>query len=437
MSFRMVVHSTVCLSALCWVMNWSVAVAAEPTSGAIWPGLRGEGSSWTSAKGLPYSWELRGRARSGWTIRLPGYGQSSPVVWGQRVFITTVSGEEKEHLHVLGIALEDGAKVWQADFAGTQRVPDSDTVSRGAPTPVVDDKHVFALFESGDMVALTHDGETVWNRSLTRDYGEFQGPHGYGSSPVAIEDRLIIQVCHGGPSYVAALSKADGATLWKTDHPSETGWSTPALFPLAEGWGVIVSSSGSVRAYDCDNGRELWSVTKIQGNSTPTPTVAGDVVVIGGSSERLGPPPAEGTTNGSLAIRLGGAGDVSASHVVWKSSKVSAGYASPLVVDGLAYFVNRVGGVFCVEVDTGEIVWQHRLPGSAWSSPVHSDGHLVFFCKDGDVVTLKAGRELEVVGESSLSATDIVYGVAAVDEAWIVRTGRGLIRISAPTPAAQ
>ena len=133
---------------------------------------------------------------------------------------------------------------------------------------------------------------------------------------------------------------------------------------------------------------------------------------------------------GSLAIRLGGSGDVTASHVVWKAPKVTAGYASPVVEEGLAYFVNRVGGVQCVDLATGEVRWQHRLPGSAWASPVIVDGNVFFFCKDGAVVVLKAGPTLEEVGENTLSSTDVVYGVAAVEGAWLVRTGRGLIKIA-------
>jgi outer membrane protein assembly factor BamB len=131
-----------------------------------------------------------------------------------------------------------------------------------------------------------------------------------------------------------------------------------------------------------------------------------------------------------LAIKLGGSGDVTQSHVVWKSPKVSVGFSSPVFVDGYGYYVNRVGVAQCVDAKTGEVKWTHRLPGACWASPIASEGRIFFFCKDGAVVTLKAGPELVELAESQLSATDVVYGIAAVDGSWIVRTGRGLVRIS-------
>lgn len=409
----------------------TLAAAEERATASAWPGFRGRGDSHAAVDNLPLTWELRGRTQGSWSVRLPGYGQSSPVVWGQKVFVTAVSGEQKEHLHVLALNLADGTRLWQRDFLGTQRVPDGDTVSRGAPTPCVDPQHLYAVFESGDVFALTHEGELVWERSLVRDYGEFRGPHGYASSPVLAEDRLVIQVCHSGPSYVLALDKKTGQNLWKVEHPSQTGWSTPALFEHQGVKGVIVSSSGSVRAYDLADGHPLWWLTGIQGNSTATPTVWKDLVVIGGSSEQQRGLPAPGTTAGSLAIRLGGSGDVRETHLLWQSSKISAGYASPLVADGLAYFVGRIGTLQCVDVQTGEVKWQHRLPGTAWASPVYVKGAVLFFCKDGPVVALQAGSELQEIGESTISATDVVYGVAAVDSAWLVRTGRSLLKITA------
>lgn len=420
---------------------------------STWPGFRGNGDSHSAASRLPVTWELRGRRAGSWTIRLPGYGQSSPVVWGEMVFVTAVSGDEKEHLHVLAISLQDGKTLWKKDFAATQRVPDGDAVSRGAPTPVVDAERLYAVFESGDAIALSHAGDMLWQRSFVKDYGDIKGPHGYSSSPVLAGDSLVLQVAHAGPSYLLALDKATGKNRWKVDHPSQTGWSTPTVFRDDGIVGVIASTAGSVRAYDLHDGRELWFVTGVQGNSTASPTVVGNQVLIaasadregggsrsrGGSARGDGQPPMPGggrpasdpAQAGSLAIRLGGSGDVTASHISWKAAKVSAGYASPVVAEGLAYFVNRVGGVQCVDIATGEVRWQHRLPGSAWASPVLVDGNVFFFCKDGAVVVLKAGPNLEEVGESTLSATDVVYGVAAVEGAWLVRTGRGLVKIAA------
>lgn len=211
-----------------------------------WPGFRGQGNGHASVERLPVTWEMRGRRSGSWTTRLPGYGQSSPVVWNDTAFVTAVSGDQKERLHLLAIGLRDGKVRWTRDFDATQRIPDGDAVSRGAPTPVVDADRVYAVFESGDVFAVTHQGEIAWQRSFVKDYGEIKGPHGYASSPVLAPGTLVLQVAHAGPSYVLALDTATGQNRWKVEHPSQTGWSTPALFEHDGVRGVIVSSSGSV-----------------------------------------------------------------------------------------------------------------------------------------------------------------------------------------------
>ncbi|MBX3441994.1 MAG: PQQ-like beta-propeller repeat protein [Planctomyces sp.] len=391
----------------------------------VWPGFRGRGDSVSMSRNLPVSWPARGGRRGGWTVRLPGYGQSSPVVWRDQTYVTAVSGEEKERLHVICVGLDDGARRWECEFPATQRMPDSDSVSRGAPTPVVAAEAVFVMFESGDLFALTHEGDELWRRSLVAEFGEFKGPHGYASSPVLAGGFVVLQVCHSGPSYVLALDPKSGDTAWRTDHPSQTGWSTPAVVSSDDGELVIVSSAGSVRAYDARDGREQWFVVGLAGNSTASPSVAGDLVLIG-ASQREAASPAN-----SLGIRLGGAGDVTESHVVWRSPRASTGYSSPVAAHGLAWFVNKSGVAACVDVATGEVLWTVRLPGECWASPAAFDDKVAFFCKGGDVVVYRAAPEEELLGESSVSATDIVYGIAAVDAAWLVRTGRSLIKVAA------
>jgi outer membrane protein assembly factor BamB len=449
-----------------WIAAFTATVTFAAGDGDTWPGFRGTGDSHSMEQELPWSWELRGQRAGNWTLRLPGYGQSSPVVWHDRIFVTAVSGDEKDQLHVLAVSLAEGKVLWQRDFRGTQKVKDSDTVSRGAPTPAVDEERLYAVFESGDVFALAHSGELLWQRSFVNDFGEIKGPHGYASSPVLVDDLCVLQVAHSGPSYILALDRATGQDRWRTGHPSQTGWSTPAVLRRADRNQLVVSTAGSVRALEASTGAEVWNISELQGNSTASPTVAGDFILIGASTEPspagrgrgsmskasefqggIGEPnltqrPAASPT-GSLALKVTQEGPLAAPSVVWKSPKVSAGYASPVVLDGLAYFINRVGVVQCVDVDTGAVQWQHRLPGEVWSSPIANSGHVTFFCKHGQVVTLKGGRELVEVAESQVSTTDIVYGVAAVKGAWIVRTGRGLARIggkaaeSAPPPATR
>lgn len=388
---------------------------------------------------------------------------------GKQVFVTSVSGDDKEILHVTAIDLNGGKSLWWKDFSATQKMKDSDSVSRGAPTPTVDAERVYATFESGDIVALSHAGEMVWQRSFVKDYGEIKGPHGYASSPLLVDGRLIVQVCHSGASYLLALDARTGVNHWKVDHPSQNSWSSPVSYQHDKSTAVVVSTAGSVRAYDVANGKEIWHVTGVQGNSTASPTIAGDLVVIGASergggsrrggpertdnardqkssessseenANRSGPVPANpaNAAPGSMVIRLGGQGDVTQTHVVWRSPKVTTGYSSPLAYEGMCYFTTKVGVVQCVDLKSGEVRWQHRLPGQMWASAIANNGHLYFFCKEGQVVVLKAGLELLPVAENTISVTDVLYGLAALDDAWLVRSGRSLVKIVASPMAGQ
>ena len=420
-----------------------------------WPAFRGDGDSIVRGTSGPLSWEPQGRSPGNWSARLPGYGQSSPVVWEETIFVTAVSGDEKERFHVLALAMSDGQVRWQHDGTSTQRIPDSDTVSRGAPTPVVDSQRLYCVFESGDVVALTHDGKVVWEYSFVKSHGEVRGPHGYASSPLLIDGVLILQVAHAGPSYAIALDAASGAVRWKADHPSENGWSSPVAIEHQGEKGLVISTSGSVRALRATDGATWWYVNGLRGNGTATPTVAGDVVVIGVSEGRGGgrrrprgdsteaaapqanPSPGNGTKGeeeelGCLAIRLGGSGDVTRTHILWKAPKVTCGYASPLVLGDAVYVVKKTGVVQCLALADGALRWQRRLPGETWASPIGVGQHVLFFTKGGGVALLDTQSVEGEFVESAVSATDIVYGVAAADKSWIVRTGRGLLRITAP-----
>lgn len=431
-------------TALCVVFVQRLCVSNNCPGEELWAGFRGNGSSLASVQTLPIKWEMRGRVEGAWDVRLPGYGQSSPVIWKDQIYVTAVSGDDKETLHLQCVNARTGDTVWQKQHAATQKVKDSDNVSRGAPTPVIDDEGIYAVFESGDLFAYSHSGELIWSRSFVAEFGEIKGPHGYSSSPVLIDDSLLMQVTHAGPSYVIAINRIDGSTEWKVDHPSQTGWSSPIIVQVGERKQLVVNSSGSVRAFDIRDGSQVWFLDGLKGNSTASPTLWKDCVLIGSGGEREGggqrgrggestSPSSEAPTGprGSVLVRIDGKGDVKDSKVVWASSKVQAGYASPLVVNDLAFFVNRTGVVQCVDMNTGDELWNYRLPSAVWASPVAHKNNVIIFCKDGAVVVLAASREQQVVAENSISTTDIVYGVAAAEGAWIVRKGRGLQRIVA------
>ncbi|MBM3994145.1 MAG: hypothetical protein FJ303_08325 [Planctomycetes bacterium] len=458
------------------VLLLSVLFAADPAATETWPGFRGDGTSSTVVKNLPLKWSPTENVA--WRTPLPGYGQSSPVVWKDRVFVTAIDGAEKEKLFVVAVDLKSGKAAWRKEFAASRKGKNNPMMSRAAPTPVVDKDAVYAFFESGDVIALDHAGEVKWNRSLSKDYGAFKNNHGVGSSPAQTEKAVVILIDDLGPSYLVALDKATGKNIWKADRASRASWTSPVVCTLNDKPTVLVSSSGSLTAYDAATGKELATLEGLVGNNIPSPVVLGDVIVLGAGENRMKPDlAASAKSNGCL--RLVVKGEETSFERVWDGKKAIAHHASPLVLKGHAYFVTKTGIVHCVDLKTGEEKYAERLDNQCWATPVGAGDHVYFFGKDGVTTVLKAGpdfdkvasnrfwsaadfakrrdeakekaaatlpkppegkgpgggpplpkEELEAIRYSAVG--DVVYGVAVVDGTFVVRTGTELICVQKP-----
>jgi outer membrane protein assembly factor BamB len=328
---------------------------------------------------------------------------------------------------VQSLDLETGERRWLQEFKGTQQVKDGDTVSRGAPTPTVDAEGVYVLFESGDLIALAHDGRERWRRSLVGDYGPFEGPHGYASSLAQHEGCLVVQVSHRGPSYLLAIDKASGRNIWKRELPPQTAWSSPLVVaPLGEPL-ILIGTGGSLRALALEDGKELWQVSDLKGITTPSPAWGDNLVVIGSSEPGF-----------TQAFRLDAAGKLPSAEPAWLAAKTTCGYASPLVHRGHVYFVNKTGVAVCHDLATGEMRWTERLPGTCWATPLAAGERIYFVTKDGTTAVVRAGPTYELLAENELSFTDVVYAVAAADDSLLMRAGRSLVRITGnPPPRAK
>jgi outer membrane protein assembly factor BamB len=392
-------------------------LGAAPSAPQAWPGFRGAGDCHTTAQRLPTEWA--DQRNVAWRADLPGYGQSSPVVWGNRIFLTSVEGVNKEKLLVSAYDLKKGDRLWLNQYDSTMPMKDANTVSKAAPTPVVDGRRLYVFFESGDLMALDHGGKLLWQRRLTKEYGEFKAGHGLGSSLAMTDRALILLAAHLGPSYLLAIDKQTGRNLWKTDRQAAMSWATPLITEYKGQSQIIITASGEIAAYETRTGAQLWSVKGLKGNVIPSPSLSGDLVVIGSSDK-----------GSNVAIRLGGVGDVTGTHVLWRAQEATANFASPLIRRGRVYLVNKVGVAFCLDLQTGAEIWRERVGGECWATPLAAGDRVYFFTNEGVTTVMRDGAKPELIARNVLSEVERIYGIAAVDGALLLRSGRKLIKLS-------
>lgn len=408
----------------CVILGTPAENSAVQEGSTRWTGFRGNhGSSHTTAINLPLTWS--DTENVAWTIDLPGYGQSSPIVWDGKVFVTASEGAMKETLIVLCIEVKTGETLWTKRFEASHTAERTDTISQAAPTPTVDAQHLYTFFESGDLFALNHQGEKRWHRSLTNEYGAFIGNHGIGSSIRQTDDAVILLIDHSGPSYLLSLSKANGTNLWKRDREKRVSWTSPVISRYGDVTEILISSNGIVEAYNAQNGKRHWYIEDIKKNTVPSPTATNKWVVVGSSQK--------GET---LAIERGGVGNVTKSHIRWKAD-IASSFGSPLIHHECVYVVNKVGALSCLDLETGNILWTTRIGSSTWASPIAAGDKLYFFGKDGDttVIQVRPNQRAEIppiVSNNVLAIESRVYGVAAINGAFLIRTGRRLICVGQP-----
>ena len=386
-----------------------------PGPGATrWPGfLGGPDANVSRAARLPLTWSDDSVA---WRIETPGFGQSSPVIWDDAVFLTSLEGEMKETLFVTAIDLEDGAERWRRTFDAAEAFEWNDYVSKGAPTPAVDGARLYVFFDSGDLLALTHDGETVWHRRLGAEYGTVGGNHGVGNSVLLTGDAVVVLLTRRTYSYLLAVDPATGENLWKADREPGVAWSTPMLAPGGEE--IVVSASGRIEGFDARTGERLWFFENLRGNHVPSPTITDELVIVGGMAVQA-----------NLALRRGGTGALDRGAVAWTAGSGS-NFASPFAYRDCVYWVNPAGAARCLAPESGAVRWTHRLPASIWATPLGHEDHVYFFTTEGVTQVLRASAEVsEVVATNRLSVDAPVTGFAAVDDAIVIRAGTEVIRV--------
>ncbi len=376
-----------------------VVIAGLSPACADWTSFRNGGDS-RASETLPIQWS----ATSGiaWQTETQGYGQSSPVVHDGSIFTTSVSGPMCETCLVECHDLKTGKLRWSYQHDSTHGHPSNYMNARAAPTPVVDQRGVYAFFETGDFVAVDLQGKRLWTRDESEATGKFDNSHGIGSSLAQNETHVFLNLEHGGPSFLLAIEKTSGETTWTVDRPSSKSWSSPIVADVDGQQQVIISSGGTVAGYDAGNGESLWMIDGIEGNSVPSPTISGNYLVVGA---RLPEFAEDGSLQSNCCLDLSRISD-GKPRVVWRADKAICEYASPVVVDGFAYFLSKANVLHCLNVETGELAYRERLDGDCWATPIVSENRLYFFCKNGRCRVVIAGPKFEAMASNSLWNSD-------------------------------
>jgi outer membrane protein assembly factor BamB len=395
-------------------------IAVEGEGERYWPRWRGP-----SAQGLvagsayPDAWSETENVK--WKASVPGRGNSSPIVWGDRIFLTTAY-EEGRRLSLLCYRRSDGARLWETFVPqeGVEHVHQKN--GHASATPVTDGERVYASFGTHGLAAVDLNGKLVWHRNL----GTLNNYHGSAGSPVLHQGRIYLYQDHRGSdslkSFVAAFDARTGKTVWWKDRTATTGWGTPVLVQVGERAELVVSSQHEVNAYDPKDGAELWRVRGNKFEVIPTPVVAHGLVFC--SSGRAGP---------TFAIRPGGTGDVTETHVVWQTSKGSPFVPSGIVYGEQLYLVNDMMSIITAyEAKSGRLLYQERL-GEAMregfsASPVAVDGKIFFTNDHGETFVVKAGPAFTLLRVNPLNAR-VLASPALVEGRWYFRTESELLAI--------
>jgi outer membrane protein assembly factor BamB len=379
-----------------------VLLSVSPAPGQEWPRFRGpNGSGVSPATTVPVHWTDKDCA---WKVALAGAGHSSPVLWGERVFVTSADEETGKRV-VECLRAGDGGRLWSRDFPGPRHGKHPDN-SFASATPAADGRRVYVCWANPQeylVVAVDHDGKEAWRADL----GPYRSGHGFGASPIVCGDLLIVPDDQDGPSTLVALDCATGQVRWKVPRRSKATYTTPCLYePPGLPSELIVSSyEHGISGLDPKTGRTLWEADVFHKGHLETaigsPVVAGDLVL--GTCGWLG------VRQEVIAVRAG------ESREVYHLDRAAPLCTTPLVKDDLLFLWSDGGIVTCADVRTGAVYWRDRVPGSYYASPVCAGDHLYGVSRDGDVIVLAAAKKFEMLarnplGEGSHSTPAIAGG---------------------------
>ncbi len=366
-----------------------------------WPQWRGPALNGVSnEKNRPVKWTTEENVA--WKLALPGLSGATPVIWRDRIFLNLADGDNL----ALWCVDTKGEVLWKKPLGGGNVKMRKHNMS--SPSPVTDGRNVDVMTGTGVLAGFDFSGKEVWTRDIQKEYGTFGLNWGYASSPLLFEDSLYVQVLHGmktdEPSYVMRIDKKTGKTLWKVDRPtnaireSPDSYTTPALLRYGKTTEIVITGGDCVTGHDPATGKELWRANGLNPENNPfyrivaSPVVFNDIIY---APTRVKP---------LLALKAGGRGDITSSHVIW--STVNGPDVPTPVTDGkYFYIVNDRGIMWCLDAKTGaEIYGQQRIKTGIYSgSPVLADGKIYVTNEEGLTTVVAAGPKFEILAENPLN----------------------------------
>ena len=410
------------------LVTLATAYALLSVKAENWPTWRGPASNGISSeKNLPVKWSMTENIT--WKLPMPDRSGSTPIIWGDTIFINVAEGTTTSGaLSLWALNRTKGEVLWKKPM-GTGDVRQRKQ-NMSSPSPITDGRTVWVMTGTGILKAFDFKGNELWVRDIQKDYGRFGLNHGYASTPLLYDNALFVPVLHGmktdDPSYLLRIEAKTGKTVWRIERPtpaqmeSPDSYITPALLREGNTTQIILSGGDCITGHDPATGKELWrsyglNPQNIGANRIVNSPVIGNGIVFAGSRG-----------NPYIAVRTGGSGDVSKTHLAWTTPN-GPDVATPVFDGKYIYLVRENGTLFCHDGKTGEVIYgpERLKPGTYSASPVLADGKIYVTNEDGVTVVFKAGPKFELLAENQLEG--YCLSTAAISDGQIfIRTDKHL-----------
>ena len=437
---------------LLWLAGWSITLAAPAGN---WPSFRGpQAAGVADGMQIPDRWDGVRGDNVKWKRRIPGLAHSSPVTWGQQLFVTTAvsslgeatfkhglfgegdasSDRSSQQWKVFCLDTRDGKVLWEAlAYEGVPKEKRHVKNTYASSTPATDGRHVVAFFGSQGLYAFDMRGKLLWKRDLgPLDLGAYDAPEyewGTASSPIIYKNLVIVQCDTQKQDLLLALDIETGRTVWKADRDELPSWGTPTIYEGAGRRELVTNASKFIRGYDPETGKELWRLGGSSQITAPTPVWSGNLIVVASGRRPEAP---------IFVIRAGVSGDItlpkgatSSTEVAWSRQQRGPYMPTPLIYGDLLYVLGNQGIFDCYELASGKEIYRQRVDhqgGGFSASPVAADGRLYLSSEDGDIFVVRAGATFELVSTNPMGER-LMATPALADGRMFVRGERNVFAI--------